>query len=228
MDLNKIQQPHKSSLGNLNANVVAIFCYCIAIIFSLIPDVRFVAWSVPLFFFLSEKDSVLVKFHAMQAFVINIIGAILSLLLVSFRGLVNEILTSVLKRSYSFNFNVPDIVYSIFTIVIVIFILLIAVPQIIAIFKAKKFIAFPIPLISTLVKKISNKWGLTDFDDIVADNTPKKKKATNSAPAFNSYAPVNYPSQNAAIPPAQPTPPPADAPRFDPQTGQPLNPGNGQ
>ncbi|MGD9560353.1 MAG: hypothetical protein AB7V55_07095, partial [Oscillospiraceae bacterium] len=57
----RTDSPHKSSLGNIAANLVAMVCYlCLLVFWSLAPVVLLVV-------FFCEKKSLLVRFHAMQA-----------------------------------------------------------------------------------------------------------------------------------------------------------------
>lgn len=75
---NELFDPHKSSISDLNANLVAVGAYLVATIASWLPVIRYVAWLAPLILFYMEKQSRLVKFHAMQAFVLNVISAVLA------------------------------------------------------------------------------------------------------------------------------------------------------
>lgn len=77
---NQIIQPHKSSIGGLNANVMALICYISSVVVGWIPVVRYVAFLVPLVLFFMEKESGFVKFHAMQSFVLHLISAALTFL----------------------------------------------------------------------------------------------------------------------------------------------------
>ena len=74
---NELFNPHKSSIADLNANLVAVLAYLIATVVSWIPVVRYVAWLAPLVLFYMEKQSNLVKFHALQAFVLNLASSAL-------------------------------------------------------------------------------------------------------------------------------------------------------
>ncbi len=71
---------HTSSIVSTDANIIAMVAYISSAVLSFIPGVRYVAWVAPLVFFFIEKNSGFVKFHAMQAFVLNIFGAILGFL----------------------------------------------------------------------------------------------------------------------------------------------------
>lgn len=75
---NELFDPHKSSIGELDANLVALLAYLVATVVGWIPIIRYVAWLAPLILFYMEKQSGLVKFHAMQAFVLNVLYAVLA------------------------------------------------------------------------------------------------------------------------------------------------------
>ncbi|HNW05022.1 MAG TPA: DUF4870 domain-containing protein [Oscillospiraceae bacterium] len=77
---NEIYMPHKSSIGGLDANLTALLCYIASAIVSWVPVVCYVAWLAPLVLFFMEKESALVKFHAMQSFLLHAVNAALSLL----------------------------------------------------------------------------------------------------------------------------------------------------
>ncbi len=78
---NELLKPHKSSIGDLDANLVALLAYLVATIVGWIPIVRYVSWLAPLILFYMEVKSPLVKFHAMQAFVLNVGFAVLYFLI---------------------------------------------------------------------------------------------------------------------------------------------------
>jgi uncharacterized membrane protein len=65
--------PHKSSTG-MDANTLALLSYIAAFIISFIPFLKWVAWAAPLVIFLIEKNSPFVKFHAMQALLLEAVG----------------------------------------------------------------------------------------------------------------------------------------------------------
>ncbi len=75
---------HLSSIGNLEAKVVVLAMYIIAMLTTFSSKIAFCAWLVPFIVFLIEKDSMFVKFHSMQCFLLNItikvIGIIISIL----------------------------------------------------------------------------------------------------------------------------------------------------
>ena len=73
--------PHKSSLGGLDANLMALLCYVAAFVIGLIPGIRYVAFLAPLALYFLEKGSRFVKFHAMQAFMLQLLYMLLNLIL---------------------------------------------------------------------------------------------------------------------------------------------------
>jgi len=77
----KTYEPHKSSIGGLDANVAALLACLIAVIMNFIGGAQWFMWIVPLIFFLMEKDSMLVKSHAIQAFTLGVVGAIIYIIL---------------------------------------------------------------------------------------------------------------------------------------------------
>ena len=81
--------PHKSTIAGADANVIAWIPYIASFVLSLFPVVRYFAWAAPMIFFFLERESALVRYHAVQAFVlgisISIINAVLDLLRMIFQ-----------------------------------------------------------------------------------------------------------------------------------------------
>jgi len=73
-------EPHKSSLG-MDANIAAVFVYVAMAVVSWIPYLGWLAWALPIVFFVMEKESAFVKHQAMQALIIGILRAALAILL---------------------------------------------------------------------------------------------------------------------------------------------------
>ena len=73
-------QPHKSSLG-MDANIAVLVIYAAMIIIKWfpIPFIGYLAWGVPLVFFILEKESKFVKSLAIQALVLGIVMAIVEI-----------------------------------------------------------------------------------------------------------------------------------------------------
>lgn len=144
-------QPHKSSLGNMDANLMALLVYLAPIILAWIPVIKYVAWAVPLVVFFLEKDSKFVKFHSMQAILLSAVGAVLGLIF-------SLIKAGVIAGSYASGYGVVvgalGLVYLwarrlalIITIIIIVF-------EIIAMVRAYGYVAYRIPLIGNWAAKI--------------------------------------------------------------------------
>ncbi|MEW8994255.1 DUF4870 domain-containing protein [Clostridium sp.] len=146
-----IYEPHKSSIGNIDANVMALIAYGAAIVVIFIPGIKIIAWLAPIVIYILEKDSNFVKFHAMQAFLINIVGIIFSSIifmiiggslgLMFFRPLAYGALGTILLSA---------IITGIVAIVITIF-------EIISMVKCYEYKEYEIPLIGIMARKIAHK-----------------------------------------------------------------------
>jgi|GEM_PF-237478 len=89
--------PHKSSLG-MDANIAVLVIYIAMGVVGWIPFVGWVGWAVPLVFFMLEKTSQFVKFHAVQALVI---GVLRSVLLIIFQVLIWVLAPSILTGGWA-------------------------------------------------------------------------------------------------------------------------------
>ncbi len=93
---NELYPPHKSSLGNLDANVLALLAYLAAVVVGWIPVLRYGAWLAPLVLFFVEKNSKFVRFHAMQAFVLQVISSAIAFLVsVVFGGVIRAVVDNI-------------------------------------------------------------------------------------------------------------------------------------
>ncbi|WP_346928505.1 DUF4870 domain-containing protein [Clostridium sp.] len=146
-----IYEPHKSSIGDIDANVMALIAYGAAIVVIFIPGIKIIAWLAPIVIYILEKDSNFVKFHAMQAFLINIVGIIFSSIifmiiggslgLMFFRPLAYGAIGTILLSA---------IITGIVAIVITIF-------EIISMVKCYEYKEYEIPLIGIMARKIAHK-----------------------------------------------------------------------
>lgn len=64
--------PHQSSIANMDANIMAVLTYLLPVIATYLPIVWRIAWLIPILIFFMEKESNLVKFHAMQSIALYI------------------------------------------------------------------------------------------------------------------------------------------------------------
>lgn len=148
---NELYPPHTSSIGNLNANVAALLSYVGSVVISWIPGVRYAAWLVPLAFFLLEKQSKFVKFHAMQSFLLHLVSAVLTLIVTLVSSAVWGLSTSL--STYYYAAGMAGI-FGVITLVISLVILVFAV---IAMVGAYQYKETHIPLLGTLAARLAAK-----------------------------------------------------------------------
>lgn len=155
-------EPHKSSIANLDANLVALFVYLLPMVIGFAFRAGALAWIIPLVVFFVEKDSDLVKFHCAQAVILVFIPGVLSFVIsfitaiiggtamitgwfVSFSGLASLLTGSV----FGIILLVLGLITAIITIVFFVF-------KIIAMIKAYNYIAYEVPLIGKIASAIVN------------------------------------------------------------------------
>lgn len=138
--MNKVN-PHTSSIGNQNANLIALLAYLGAVIVSFMPGIGFLSWLVPLIIFIIEKNSSFVRFHAMQSLVLMAIGAVIGFLIsIVIGGVVGAMMIN--PYTYASFAGVMGFVGLLGTIVSIIF----AVFGVIAMFKAYQYERYQIPI----------------------------------------------------------------------------------
>lgn len=155
----KVYEPHKSSIGNMDANVMALLTYVSAVILSFIPFVQYVSWLLPLIFFYMEKNSTLVKFHALQAFTLFLIFAIIDVI-VNIIAAIATAATAAAIASNPYDLNsyfgawagvaAAGIIMGIIGLIFLIF-------GIIAMVKAYKYEEYAMPVFGKLAAKFSSK-----------------------------------------------------------------------
>lgn len=80
--MNRIYEEHKSSILDLEANYLCLAMYLIPLLAGLFfSQLRVFGWLIPLIVFFLEKNSSLVKFHAVQCLVLQIVMAIINVVL---------------------------------------------------------------------------------------------------------------------------------------------------
>lgn len=149
----KTYEPHKSSIGGMDANIVALLAYLVALILNFIPGAHWFTWLVPLIFFFLEKNSMLVKFHAAQAFVLGAVAAIIYIVLdIISTAIAWSSVGSWLAGGWGF-------VGGIWAVAVIgaIVGILIAVFEILAMINAYKYKEYSIPWIGGLAEKFSAK-----------------------------------------------------------------------
>lgn len=75
---NEIYSPHQASLLGADANMIALLAYLSSTIMGWIPVLKYVSFFAPLIIYFLEKDSLFVRFHSMQAFLLNVISNIVA------------------------------------------------------------------------------------------------------------------------------------------------------
>ncbi len=79
--MNRIYEPHRSSILDLDANLLCVLLYLIPLISFFIQSFRILVWLIPLIAYLIEKNSPLVKFHAAQCLIIQLTVSVVSFVL---------------------------------------------------------------------------------------------------------------------------------------------------
>jgi uncharacterized membrane protein len=141
--------PHKSSIGGLDANIMALIAYIGGAVIGWIPVLRYFAWLVPIVIFFLEKNSTFVKFHAMQAFLLNVVGSVLSLIVYV---LIGGIIRAANPYQMFGTLAIVGVLVMIISIIITIF-------SILALYNAYKYKLYFIPVIGKLADKLSTKTG---------------------------------------------------------------------
>ena len=235
MSENKVYPPHKSSFGNLDANVLALLTYLSASIASFIPGLKYVAWLAPGLIYILEKSSKLVKSHAAQALTINILGSLFNIIL----KIVGSIITVIVRKATK-----PTDIYDLWdfygnksyqaaaTVGTIFFLLSLAVSIVILVFEilamvnAYKYSEYKIPLIGSLSEKLTPLLDKINLGGSKAPNAPQANYDPRTGQPINPPAPPAAPQANFDPQTGRPLNPPAPPSQanFDPLTGQPLNP----
>jgi uncharacterized membrane protein len=151
--------PHKSSLG-LEANILALLSYIAAFVLSWIPFVQYVAWLAPLVIFLLEKQSPFVKFHSMQALLLEVILWVFQVVIAIITAVVSAAMLSVYSTMYYYDYGSLSAALGIITmlgVIVLIIELVFTVFAIIAMIKAYGYEEFKIPVLGNLAEKFSKK-----------------------------------------------------------------------
>lgn len=145
--------PHRSSLG-MDANIMALLCYLAAFVLGWIPVIKWIAPFAPLVIFFIEKESPFVKFHAMQAFILQVISWII--------GIIVAIITAIAWRSVAYSGLYGSLraslgITGVLTAITVIIGIILTVFAIIAMVKAHGYFEYKIPVVGNLADKFSKK-----------------------------------------------------------------------
>jgi uncharacterized membrane protein len=131
-----------------------MLAYLVTGILAWLPGIRYFAWAAPLILFFIEKDSSFVRFHAMQAFILNVIGALLVFIMnVVVYGIFAAGMYTTDYTAWSASLGalgVISIIAGVISIIITVF-------AIIALVKAYGYNAYKIPLVGNLVDKFAKR-----------------------------------------------------------------------
>lgn len=141
------ESPHRSSLGGINANVLAMLAYLASAVVSFIPVLRYLSWFAPLILFFLEKESGFVRFHAMQAFLLNVLGTVLSIVM--------AIVGGIMGVGVWLSFGLLAGGYAVLAIISFLLGLVILICAIVALVKAYGYVAYPIPVLGPLAARLS-------------------------------------------------------------------------
>ncbi len=157
MQQQRIYQQHKSSIGNIDANVMALLAYLAPVILGFIPGISYVAWAAPLVLYFVEKNSLLVKFHAMQALAIQIVSTILRII---YTIVASSAAVGVGFAGGFIGVTAAVGVLGVFTLIYGVLAIILLVFDIIAMVKAYRYIEYRIPVAGRLAVWLMSKTGI--------------------------------------------------------------------
>lgn len=145
--------PHRSSLG-MDANIMALLCYLAAFILGWIPVIKYVAPLAPLVIFFLEKQSPFVKFHAMQAFIIQVISWAIGIIFSIIIAIAwSSVAYGDIYGSFSASLGITGVLGAISAIIGVV----LTIFDIIAMVKAHGYFEYKVPVVGGLAEKFSKK-----------------------------------------------------------------------
>lgn len=107
------------------------------------PVVGYVAWVLPLVIFFVEKQSGLVRFHSMQAFVLNLIGSVINICVAIIFGILTAIF-SLIKIGF-----IASIISALVSVAVGVAILVFAI---LAMIGAYQYNEYEIPVVSSIAR----------------------------------------------------------------------------
>lgn len=151
---------HKSSIANMDANLMAMLLYVLPMIFGFLFKIQILVWVFPLIVFFMEKNSEFVKFHAAQSLGLAIISAVYSVIMsviIAILGL-GSFISGMLLGSIGdfFSGGITGIIAVILGIGAFILSLVLFVFKIIAAVKSYNNYDYHIPFIGNIAEKFVN------------------------------------------------------------------------
>jgi uncharacterized membrane protein len=200
----------------MDANVAALVVLIVTGVAMWIPFLVYVAWVVPLVFFLMEKESTYVKYYACVAMIIAIISAV-------FETLFRIIIWIITLRTYASylgwltgGWGLLTFFYGLLAIIGVALSVLVLYHVIVA----YDYKQVELPLIGQIATKISEKLGTINIHQ-QNTNVPPYTPPNAPPPGAPPYTPTNAPPPN--VPPYTPTNVPPNAPASVPPNAPPDN-----
>lgn len=145
-------QPHKSTLSNLDANIVALGVYLIPFLLSILSsNFKYIVWIIPLIAYLYEKDSDFVIYHASQALAFNVMTAIFWVIssVLGIVGVTSTILFGIPLIGFAAA-GAIGILYVIVGIILGIISVILFVYEIICMFKAYQYYENYVPIVTKI------------------------------------------------------------------------------
>lgn len=151
------EQPHRSSIFDLEANLVAMLAYVLPMIINLLTGLDAITWLIPLLVLLMEKNSEYVRYHGAQSLAFFVISAILSLAgsALNLVGVISNVLFNVPLVGW-----IPGTALSIVIVVIALAFAVISISlmvmEIISAVKAYGYIYYELPVVTRFTDIILN------------------------------------------------------------------------
>lgn len=91
------ENPHRSSIFDLEANLVAMLAYVLPMVLNVVTGLDSITWLIPLLVLLMEKNSEYVRYHGAQALAFFVMSAFLSIAgsVLNVAGIVSNVLFDV-------------------------------------------------------------------------------------------------------------------------------------
>jgi len=150
----QIFEPSKSKLGDLDAKYAVLIVYLGMGILGIISGASYVAWIVPLVFYLVDKENKFIAFHAMQALLLGVFVTIINIILaiiiaVSVAG---AVVGAAALNPFAFGAGFGAIVIT--GIIAVVIGILVLVFAILALVHGMKYEIYEIPIVGKFAEKI--------------------------------------------------------------------------
>ena len=145
--MNRVYDPHKSSVMDTDANIVALAVYLIPLLGNFV-SLGIISWVFPLVLLFVEKKSPLVYFHAVQSLVMQAVVAIISVV-----SLLLTLLSAGSSMLLGFNLFGAIGILGIFNLLLVVVNGLMIALEIVGVIKAYGWETYYLPVFGSVTKK---------------------------------------------------------------------------